>query len=129
MNNEDKSNFIDICTKYGINVESEYPLWLIEYYRDWILELLKNLINNVTQANTIYPTSESEFYLRRKYQHEAIANCYQLKQAFQTAIRILPVDVEKYMPFVGMIDKELELLKSWKKSDNRILEAIKAKAS
>ena len=89
--------------------------------------MLREFINNITQANTIYPKSESEFYLRRKYQWEAIANCYQLLQAFQTAIRNLPVDVEKYMPYVKMIEEELQHLKNWKKADNKILEAIKSK--
>lgn len=127
MNGADRETFIDICDKYGINVESEYPMWIIEYYRDWILQILREFIDNITQANTIYPKNENEFYLRRKYQWNAIANCYQLKQAFQTAVRNLPVDVEKYMPYIEMIDDEINHLKNWKKSDNKILEAIKNK--
>lgn len=127
MSGEDRESFMDICNRYDINVESRYPLWLLEYYREWILGLLRELINNITQANTIFPKNESEFYLRRKYQWEAISNCYQLLQAFQTAIRNLPVDVEKYMPYVKMIEEELHHLKNWKKSDNKILDAIKAK--
>lgn len=127
MEPKDQEAFIDLCGKYGIDTEARYPLWLVEYYRDWILALLREMINNITQANTIYPTSENEFYFRRQYQWKAIGCCYQLLQAMQTAIRNLPVDVEKYMRFVGMIEEELELLKGWKKSDNKILKAIQQK--
>lgn len=127
MERSDREYFIGLCNKYNINLETEYPLWLIEYYRTWILYLLRQMIDNITQANTIYASSENEFYFRRQYQWRAIGNCYQLLQAMQTAIRILPVDVEKYMPYVNDINKELELLKAWKKADNKILEAIKAK--
>lgn len=121
MNNQDRKDFIGLCNKYGVNVEADYPLWLIEYYRDWILRILRELVNNITQANTIYPNSVNEFYLRREYQWKAIANCYQLKQAMQTAVRNLPVDVEKYMPFIEEIEAEIIALKNWKKSDNKIL--------
>lgn len=127
MEISDRENFIGLCNKYNINLESEYPLWIIEYYRTWILYILRQMIDNITQANTIYTSSENEFYFRRQYQWRAIGNCYQLLQAMQTAIRILPVDVEKYMPYVEAINKELELLKAWKKADNKKLEAIKVK--
>ena len=33
MNQQDREGFMAYCTKYGINVETEYPLWIIEYYR------------------------------------------------------------------------------------------------
>lgn len=125
MTPADREGFMAYCTKYGINVETEYPLWIIEYYRGWILKILQDMINNITQANTIYPKSESEYYLRRQYQWRAIGNCYQLKQAMQAAVRNLPVKTEKYMPYIGAIEEEIALLKDWKKRDNKILQMIK----
>lgn len=127
MEVNDREIFTSLCNKYGINVEAEYPMWLMEYYRNWILKILQNMINNITQANTIYPTSVTEFEFRRRYQWQAIGNCYQLLQAMQIAIKALPVDVNKYMPYVEEIKKELKSLKQWKKSDNRLLTAIRAK--
>lgn len=127
MEADDQSQFISLCEKYGINTEAAYPLWMIDYYRDWILKILRNLVDNITQANTIYPTTEKEFYFRREFQWKAIGNCYQLLQAMQTVTRTLPVNLEKYMPYVDLIEEELALLKNWKKSDNKILKAIQAK--
>ena len=127
MSNEDRQTFVDLSTKYHLNVEAAYPYWLINYYRNCMLHILEQLISNITVANTIYANSEREFYDRRHYQWLAIANCYQLLQTMQTVIRNLPVDAEKYMRYVDMIESEMESLKSWKKSDNRILTAIKNK--
>lgn len=46
----------------------------------------------------------------------------------QTVIRIFqPKDKEKFMPYVDLITKEIELLKKWKKNDNKILRAIKSR--
>lgn len=128
MAEEDKESFMNLCNKYGIDVEVEYPLWLLEYYRDWILSLLKELIDNITMANTIYPTTEKEFLFRREFQWKAIGNCYQLLQAMQRALRSFHnADLAKYMPYVEQIRNELESLKAWKKSDNKILKAIQEK--
>ena len=57
----------------------------------------------------------------------AIGTCYYYLQTFQTIMRRLPVDVEKYMTYVDDIRKEIGLLRKWKKSDNRFKEIIKKK--
>ena len=127
MNPVDKQLFENLCTQYHIGVEASYPYWLIEHYRDTILGLLKDLILNITAAYTIFPNSVKEFYDRRHYQWLAIGNCEQLLQIMQLAIEVLPVDAEKFMSHVDTIDEEVELLRSWKKSENRILRAIQEK--
>jgi len=127
MSDEDRQAFMELSDKYHIDVETSYPYWLIDYYRNCMLHILEQLIANITVANTIYANSEREFYNRRHYQWLAIANCYQLLQTMQTVIRNLPVNAEKYMRYVDMINAEIDSLKEWKKSDNRILTAIKNK--
>ena len=74
-----------------------------------------------------FPNSVKEFYDRRQFQWLAISNCEQLLQIMQLAVEILPVDAEKYMTHVDTIDQEVELLRNWKKSENRILRALKEK--
>lgn len=127
MNELDKNLFEGLCERYHFNVEAAYPYWLIEYYRNTILEILKNLICNITTAYSIFANSEREFYDRRHYQWLAISNCEQLLQIMQLAIIVLPVDAEKYMEYVDMIDQEVEYLRNWKKSENKILPAIREK--
>lgn len=55
----------------------------------------------------------------------AVGNCEQLLQEMQYVISILDVDVNKYLPYVDMIEKEIALLRAWRKSDNRLLERVK----
>ncbi len=129
FNEEDKEAFFSLCQKYGIDVEAEFPLWLVEHYRERTLKNLYDLLDSIVFANSIYPSTEKEWEFRRQFQSKAIATCYQLLQTFQAAIDDLPVDANKYMPFVELIQKELELLKGWKKSGNKILQAIKKKTS
>ena len=44
----------------------------------------------------------------------------ELIKELQYAIETLPVDVNVYLRFAEMIDKEVALIKAWRKSDNRI---------
>ena len=128
MTPEDTQILADIADKYGFKqpVLERYPHWLIDYFRDNLLTLLRSLIQNITAANTIYATTEYEYNERRSYQNKAIIVCEQLLQEFQYIIHVIPVDIERFMPYVEMIEKEIALLKGWRKSDNRILKQIKS---
>jgi len=42
----------------------------------------------------------------------------------QYAIETLPVDVNKYLRFAEMIQTEINLLKGWRKSDNKFKSAL-----
>ncbi|MBR6045767.1 MAG: hypothetical protein IKP95_12795 [Ruminococcus sp.] len=127
MNELDKSLFNKLCEVYHLNVETAYPYWLIDHYRTRIMKILEDLIANITTAYSIFANSEREFFDRRHYQWLAISNCEMLLQTMQCVIRQLPVDAEKYMEYVDMIQEEIELLKNWKKSENKILKAIREK--
>jgi len=102
------------------DVISEYPDWLIQHYRKQVLEQLDELLNNITDANTIYPINEHELEVRRDYQTRAVGNCEKLIQILQRIMVALPVDVNKLLPFVDRIDKEVALLKGWRKANSKI---------
>lgn len=113
MEPEDEQKFREIVEKYEMKatIIEEYPAWLIDKMRNNIMNILHNMIMNITQANTIYPVCESEFYDRRNFQNHAIGNCEQLLQEMQYIISIIPVDAQKYIRYVEMIEKEIALLK------------------
>lgn len=102
------------------NVVNEYPIWLIEHYREQVLQQLDELINNITDANTIYPINDHELEMRRDYQTKAIGNCEKLLQVMQRIMVALPVNANKLLPFVDHIEKEIALLKGWRKANNKI---------
>ena len=122
MNEADRTAFYELCNKYHIDVEAEWPVWLMDEYRNNVLQLLRLLKENIVTANTIYPTEPDFEYwhnLRRKHQKLAQANCYQLLDTFQDICEILPVDKEKLMPYVGMLEHELNAIKNWQKRTNQ----------
>ena len=121
MAEEDRIAYMALCEKYHIDVEAEWPLWLIEHYRTKLLAIMESLETNVVTANTIYPTSNDYEYwhnLRRKYQKLAQADCYRLLRAMQNICYILPVDKEKLMPYIELIEKELNAIKAWQARTN-----------
>jgi hypothetical protein len=83
------------------------------------------MMMNITAGNTIYPETLDELALRRRYQTGAIINCEQLLQEFQYCSDILPVKLEKFLPFADTIEFEIRLLKGWRKSNNTIEKKIR----
>ena len=81
-----------------------------------MVNLLLELFNNITMANTIYAISEHEAQLRRDYQTKAIANCEQVLQLLQYMTDTLPIDVNKLRIPIDLIRKEIALLKAWRKA-------------
>ena len=53
MAEEDRIAYMALCEKYHIDVEAEWPLWLIEHYRTKLLAIMESLETNVVTANTI----------------------------------------------------------------------------
>ena len=103
--------------------------WFIEDERKCIVDCLREITKEVFTANSIYPTVMEELVERRLCQDRAIGQCYRLTQELQYAIETLPVDVNKYLRFADMIQTEINLIKGWRKSDNKFHRAISDSAS
>lgn len=127
MTDEDTRALGEISERYGFSkpVIERYPEWLINHFRCVILDLLRDMMHNITGANSIYAVSEADYYERRRLQTSAIIACENLLQEMQYIIHVIPCNIEKFMPYVEMIDREVALLKGWRKSDNRILRQIR----
>lgn len=103
--------------------------WFIADERQAVVECLRCIGSEVHIANSIYPVYMEELVERRLHQDIAIGQCYRLTQELQYAIETLPVDVNKYLRFAEMIQTEINLLKGWRKSDNKFKRAISDSAS
>jgi hypothetical protein len=126
MEKDDHEKFQEICDKYNItSIEEMYPEWLLKEFRSMVISDARMLIHYITSANTIYPSSISEFHLRREFQDKALGTCETMIQDLQYISGILDVDLNKYMPYVDMIEREIALLKGWRKSDNRLLRQVR----
>lgn len=121
---EEKSRYDRLMEK-----NRAFDEWFIEDERKVIVDCLRSIGENVFLANSIYPTYMEELIERRLRQDKAIGLCYRLTQELQYAIETLPVDVNKYLRFAEMIQTEINLLKGWRKSDNKFKRAISDSAS
>jgi hypothetical protein len=123
---EDLEEIENILSAYDLKNSfiDNFPSWLIDKERDYFMDLLRDLMQNICSANTIHITNKEEYYMRRNYQTQAICDCENLLQEMQYVIYVTHPNVEKYMPYVDIIEKEIVLLKGWRKSDNKIMKSL-----
>ncbi len=105
---------------------------MYKYYRNQINRLENNVIElaigisrHLRIANTIFPTYMSEFEERRLEMDRAMACCNALQDELQYAGECLYADLNKYMNLVLEIQKEFNMIKSLRQTDNRFLKNIK----
>ena len=121
VDEDDMSNMIYLFEKYNIVVESRYPEYMMDRYRNSILDILEELGKHITNGYTIYPESLEMLNFKKKEIYLAIASCESLLQKFQEIIRIFypNVKVERFMPYTDIIMEEIKLLKKWKKMESK----------
>jgi hypothetical protein len=112
---------------YGPEPPEGYYDELLEEFSRGVRSLLRNLLLNITAANTIFPLSYDELALRRRYQTGAIVNCEQLLQEMLYCKDVLPVKASIFDPYIEQIEFEIKLLKGWRKANNKIAEQIATK--
>lgn len=98
--------------------------WFIKKRRDAVDDIMGRLIRYLTIANKIYPTCRAELDERRLYQDKAIGECYTLEQELQYCLDVLPVSAKRYFICADFIKQEIDLIKAWRKSDNKFKDKI-----
>ena len=98
---------------------------LIHRVSDTVIELATGISRHLRIANTIFPTYMSEFEERRIEMDRAMACCNALQDELQYAGECLYADLNKYMNLVLEIQKEFNMIKSLRQTDNRFLKNIK----
>lgn len=86
-----------------------------------VINLCSDIVGDLHRANDLFVTNMMEYGQRRLYQDTAIANCDVLKQELQSVIDVISgLNINKYKISIKLIDKELVLIKSWRKADIRL---------
>lgn len=98
--------------------------WFIPDEQKSIFNLCRNMIHEIFLANEIYPQHLCECDERRLHQDLAIGYCENLIQELQYVITTLHVNIEKYETITKMIVHEQQLIKGWRKSDNKVRKKI-----
>lgn len=126
LNEADRTKLCELLKfcDYNACVE-EYPQWFISREREYISDLCRHLIADITAANTIYITNAQEATQRRSLQNSAIATVECLIQELSFVIEIIPtIQADKLKPFIEMCIREISLLKGWRKSDNKVKQSL-----
>ena len=74
MTDDDLQEIEEVLSAYNVKNSfiDKFPSWLIDKERNYFLDILRDLIQNICNANTIRITNKEEYYLRRNYQNKAI---------------------------------------------------------
>ena len=107
-----------ILGKDNIENRDKYEC-LLDEYRGAIVRFAASVVQDVSAANAIYPKNLSEYNQRRAYQTHALAACRQLTVEIQSVVDTFDVDVNDYAQYSNAINREIDLIKRWHKSDNR----------
>ncbi len=111
------------------NKVNSFEEWFILDQRSVIMNCLRDIMEHIFIANSIYPMYYEELIERRIHQDKAIGNCYRLLQELQYTIETLPVDIKTYLSFAENIEKEINLLKGWRKADNKFKRVLSTSAT
>jgi len=76
-------------------------------------------------ANSIYPQCAMEWEERRVAMGKAIGVCYAILTHYQRVMTRLRVSDEKYAEDVRNIMRMINSLKAWRRSDNKLKDALK----
>lgn len=90
-----------------------------------VIELATGISRHLRIANTIFPTYMTEFEERRIEMDRAMSCCNALQDELQYIGDCLYADLNKYTNLVLFIQKEFNMIKALRQSDNRFLKNIK----
>ena len=125
MSPEDAEQFTALADKYGVrHFVNEYPVWILDYLRSRILANCDEMVDHITSAAEIYPLNLSEAYTRRNHMTAAVASAKKLFKILELAMNVLPVDVNKLIPYALEVTRLITMIKAWRKSDNRTLKRL-----
>jgi len=122
-NIEDKTIILN-CGPDGIVNGSSEKTWLLESFREKLVDATFDFMEHVNAANGIHPLTLLEFDERRLNQDKAMTDCHHILHILQQAIHFLHLKPSKVENIVELMDEELRLLRGWRRSEYKKRKAI-----
>lgn len=104
----------------------EFEVWWIWDAKQWIMNSLRNLCSYLYMANSIYPQCKEELDVRRSYQSRCIGICQSIVTELQMLRQDVTSNLRLILTLVDLLNKEIDLIKAWRKSDNRFKHTIES---
>lgn len=123
LSKEDAEKFKDIIDKnnLGSKIAEEYPQWIVDYFRNKLLETSNRMAYDVEMACTLEDygiTNYNEFLTRQKWQDMALGETQQIFRQLQRIMKTLPIDANKLMPYTGEIVNLQDEIDNWRTNTN-----------
>ena len=97
-----------------------YWLSIVDEEADLVKKYMKECIRHIVVANSIYAQYISECDDRRSHQNTAIGLLYAISIELQSTLEsVPPIDKNSYEQYFADIEYEINLIKGWRKSDNK----------
>lgn len=111
---------------YGNDIYKNLPKYVLELHqaKQRLHFLSDELIANTRAANRIKMNSVRKCDLRLDYQERAVNNCEMLIGKLQDIVDFFCVDINIYKQYIYAIDDEIDLLKNWIQSTNKVRRTI-----
>lgn len=90
-------------------------------------ELTDTLLYHIKIANSIYPTCMTEWEERRTSMGKAIGTCYAILTHLHRIMMRLRIGDNKYVNDITNIERMINSLKAWRKSDNKLKTTLENK--
>ena len=90
-------------------------------------ELTDTLLYHIKIANSIYPTCMTEWEERRTSMGKAIGTCYAILTHLHRLMMRLRIGDNKYVNDITNIERMINSLKAWRKSDNKLKTTLENK--
>ena len=103
----------------------EYFKQQIKHSTNKVIDYACGISQHLRIANTIFPSYMSEFEERRLEMDRAMACCNALQDELQYIGECLYADLNRFTNLVLEIQKEFNMIKALRQSDNRFLKNIK----
>lgn len=98
----------------------------LEYYiQTRILDVLGKLMEAITRANEIYPTTPEELSKRRLLQNDAIGYASLVENELEYLVDLFPEKIKQIIMFSDSIDHLTKLLRRWKQSNSKVSKRLK----
>lgn len=129
MDPDDRATLEALADKYSMKASAVdiYPEWIVNAWRTEIMAMLNSIGVEIELANNIFITQDNKevnnrLYLeRRTHWTNAISYCNALKDKLQEILYCIDVKTGAYEEVGKKLNREIQLLKAVRKSDNNKL--------
>lgn len=126
LSDTDKETVKKILDNNNINHDKSFqkiaPEWFGDDEKKYLLDLSRDMMRYIVSANSIYVGNnckQADYDLRRRYQTKAIACVQSIVEEIYEIQMIFPSDMNKTVNILECAEREFDLLKGWRKSENK----------